>query len=132
MDYAGEVPPGATLSGENQAGEAALPEQAPSLPEQPASLGSPANIPDDGSFEIWLVWSDRRIRVGPDQSTLDALLDADVAIEPGCQVGGCGECMTRYVEGDIIHKDNCLSETERRQHFCPCVSRAKGVLALPF
>ena len=87
---------------------------------------------DDGSFEIWLVWSDKRIVVAPQQTALEALLSANVPIEPGCQVGGCGECVTRYVEGDIIHKDSCLTADDRKQHFCPCVSRAKGVLALPY
>lgn len=83
-------------------------------------------------FEIWLVWSDRRLMVAPDTSALDVLISAGVPIEPGCRSGGCGECATDYVEGEIIHKDVCLSEMDRRRQFCPCVSRARGILALPF
>jgi hypothetical protein len=26
--------------------------------------------------------------------------------------------------GDIIHKDGCLSVSDRERYFCPCVSRA--------
>ncbi len=81
--------------------------------------------------EIWLVWSDRRIEVPHGSSLLDALLAAGVNVEPGCRVGSCGECITDYVEGDIIHKDSCLSEEDRRHRFCPCVSIARGRLALP-
>jgi hypothetical protein len=41
-------------------------------------------------------------------------------------------CATEYVEGDIIHKDACLTATDRDHYFCPCVSRARTrvVLAL--
>ena len=48
-----------------------------------------------------------------------------LTVEPGCRTGGCGECVTEYVEGDVIHKDACLQITERDRYFCPCVSRAK-------
>lgn len=83
-------------------------------------------------FEIWLVWSDRRIAVSGEQSALEALLASGFPIEPGCGNGSCGECATEYVEGDVIHKDSCLSAAEREHCFSPCVSRARGTLALPF
>jgi dimethylamine monooxygenase subunit B len=83
-------------------------------------------------FEIWLVWSDRRLAVAPGASTLSVLQEAGVPIEPGCLSGGCGSCATPYVEGDVVHKDACLSPVDREREFCPCVSRARGVLVLPF
>ncbi len=70
--------------------------------------------------------------VPPGTSALDVLIEAGVAIEPGCRTGACGECVTDYVEGEVVHKDSCLSSTERRRKFCPCVSRALGRLVLPF
>lgn len=84
------------------------------------------------AFEIWLVWSDVRLTVPSDRSALAVLLDAGVVIEPGCMTGGCGECATEYVEGDVVHKDACLSLDERKRLFCPCVSRAHGTLAMPY
>ena len=77
-----------------------------------------------GSFEILLVWSDRVLPVAPDTTALAALLAAGIAVEPGCLTGGCGMCVTEYVEGDLIHKDTCLSASEREHFFCPCVTRA--------
>ena len=53
-----------------------------------------------------------------------------MAVEPGCQTGGCGMCVTAYVEGDIIHKDGCLSVFDRERYFCPCVSRARTRIVL--
>lgn len=82
--------------------------------------------------EIYLVWSDVRIEVPAGTSLLDALIAAGVPIEPGCRVGSCGECVTEYVEGEVTHKDSCLSVAERGNRFCPCVSRARGTLVLPF
>jgi vanillate O-demethylase ferredoxin subunit len=82
------------------------------------------------SFEIYLAWADVTLTVGPTQSALQVLIDAGLPIEPGCQTGGCGTCVTDYLEGDVIHKDTCLSEADRRHAFCPCVSRAKTRIVL--
>ena len=81
-----------------------------------------------GSFEIYLAWSDRRLIVAPQTTALQALQTAGIAVEPGCQVGGCGMCMIAYVEGDVIHKDTCLNAEERVRYFCPWyrVPRAKS------
>ena len=86
----------------------------------------------DTAFDIHLAWSDRNERVQADSTALAALLAAGVSIEPGCQTGGCGSCALAYVEGDVIHKDTCLSVADRVRYFCPCVSRAatRIVLAL--
>lgn len=84
------------------------------------------------AFEIWLVWSDVRLIVPDDRTALSVLLEAGVPIEPGCMTGGCGDCTTEYVEGDVDHKDACLNLDDRKRFFCPCVSRARGILVLPY
>ena len=83
-----------------------------------------------GSFEIFLAWTDRTLHVASGESALAALLAAGVPIEPGCQVGGCGAWVTAYVEGDVVHKDACLSTADRAHLFCPCVSRAHTRIVL--
>lgn len=85
-----------------------------------------ANMP----FEIELVWSERTLVVGAHQTALEVLVAAGLPIEPGCQLGGCGLCATPYLEGDVIHKDVCLTETDRTRLFCPCVSRATSRIVL--
>ena len=82
------------------------------------------------TFEIYLAWSGMTLTVRPCQTALQALTEAGVAIEPGCQTGGCGICVTAYVEGDIIHKDGFLSVSDRERYFCPCVSRARTRIVL--
>lgn len=90
-----------------------------------------AEAPEAEFFEIYLVWSDRILRVQAGQTALQVLLEAGVAISPGCLTGGCGECATAYVEGDIIHKDACLNAADRERLFCPCVSRARTRIVIP-
>lgn len=92
-------------------------------PDQPAP---------DGSFEIYLAWSERSLRVAPGQSALAVLLAAGIPVEPGCETGGCGGCVTDYVEGDVVHKDGCLSAADRERQFCPCVSRARTRIVLAY
>lgn len=88
------------------------------------------SIKPSAAFEIYLAWSNVTLRVEADRSALQVLLDAGVPIEPGCQTGGCGACATDYVEGDVVHKDACLSEADRLHTFCPCVSRARSRIVL--
>lgn len=82
------------------------------------------------AFEIYLVWSERTLLVRPGESALAVLLAAGVPIEPGCQTGGCGACATEYVEGDVDHRDACLTPQDRLRMFCPCVSRAATRIVL--
>ncbi|MGD9828872.1 MAG: 2Fe-2S iron-sulfur cluster-binding protein [Hyphomicrobiaceae bacterium] len=83
-----------------------------------------------GSFEIFLAWSETTLVVAPHQTALEVLIAAGLPVEPGCQTGGCGMCATEYVEGDVIHKDGCLTAADRVRYFCPCVSRARGRIVL--
>lgn len=90
---------------------------------------APAPLPP-GAFEIFLAWSETTLVVGPGESALEVLVRAGVPVEPGCQTGGCGTCVTAYVEGDVIHKDACLGPGDRERLFCPCVSRAATRIVL--
>lgn len=69
------------------------------------------------AFEIFLVWSEVRITVAPDQTALSAFVDAGVPIEAGCMMGECGSWAKQFVEGDLIHKgalpQGCLPAGER-------------------
>ncbi len=96
------------------------------------SLGASEGPLPGGSepFEIYLAWSERTLVVGPEERALEVLLRAGVPIEPGCQTGGCGDCATAYLEGDVVHKDGCLNGDDRKRYFCPCVSRARTRIVL--
>ena len=84
------------------------------------------------AFDIYLAWSNRHLAVEANTTALNVLLAAGIAIEPGCQTGGCGMCAIPYVEGDLLHKDTCLTAADRQRYFCPCVSRAATRVVLAF
>jgi len=92
--------------------------------------GPPPVLDERAAFEIYLAWSEKTLVVQPDQSVLQVLLDAGFPVTPGCQTGACGECATDYVDGDVIHKDSCLSAADRAHTFCPCVSRARSRIVI--
>lgn len=85
------------------------------------------NAPRPGlPFDLELLRSGRRLRVGAEQSLLEALESAGLQIPNLCRGGVCGQCMTRHVGGDIEHRDSFLSPAEQVDYLMPCVSRSYG------
>ena len=89
--------------------------------------------PDDRNIEVELAYSGPILQVSRTQTILDALLEAGVWAPSDCRRGECGMCVTQVLDGEPDHRDICLTDAEREQSMCTCVSRAKGerlVLAL--
>ncbi|MBL8309865.1 MAG: oxidoreductase [Burkholderiales bacterium] len=80
----------------------------------------------DEPFVARLRQTDVSVQVGAQESLLDALRRAGVAIRSSCESGVCGACKTRLIAGDVAHRDQVLSDAERAQHIMVCVSRASG------
>jgi len=87
-----------------------------------------APVPESGDapFDVHLRQSGKTLRVGPDQSILDVLIDAGVDPDYGCRSGTCGTCAVKVMSGTPVHRDTALSEAEHEQAglICTCVSRA--------
>jgi ferredoxin-NADP reductase len=68
------------------------------------------------------------LQVGPEDTILDAVLDAGVDVEYSCMEGICGSCRTRVLRGVPDHRDQVLTERERADEdiMMICCSRAKG------
>ncbi len=88
----------------------------------PAAISAP-NAP----FALRLASSGRVIQVRSEQTALDALLAAGLAVPHSCREGVCGSCLTGVVAGRPEHRDHCLSDAERASNtvFAPCCSRAR-------
>lgn len=86
--------------------------------------------PPGRTFDVTLAQSGRTITVGPHQSLLEALEEAQVEIDWSCRGGACGRCETKVVSchGRIEHNDHWLSEDEHSSQtkIMPCVSRFRG------
>ena len=83
---------------------------------------------EEVAFEVELRQSGQVIRVGPESRILDAMHGAGVHPLFDCRRGECGLCATEVLDtdGELTHCDRFLSEAERKNRLCICVSRTKG------
>jgi ferredoxin-NADP reductase len=83
---------------------------------------------EDIGFEVELRTSGITAFVPPDASILETLLANGYPAQFYCGRGECGFCPLPVLESDgpIVHRDHYLSEEEREDHLCVCVSRIKG------
>lgn len=86
--------------------------------------------PPGDPFTVTLARTGTEVRVGRDQSLLEALEAAGIAAPCLCRGGACGECATRVIEarGTILHNDHFLSPAERAagDRIMTCMSRFTG------
>ncbi len=80
----------------------------------------------DGEFEVELHRSGRTLTVDGDTSVL-AAVRAELPNTPySCEQGWCGTCQQKVLEGEIDHRDELLTDSERGDSMLICVSRARG------
>lgn len=74
----------------------------------------------------------KTIRSPAGQTILEAALAQDIPLEYSCQVGGCGHCRVRLLDGEVIESTpNCLSESERAAGYrLACCSYANSPLRI--
>jgi len=82
-----------------------------------------------GAFTVVLAKSGKTVEVAAGESILKAIeRDSTVPVECLCREGVCGTCETRILEGEAVHFDQYLSDSEKaaQRTMMICVSRAKG------
>jgi vanillate O-demethylase ferredoxin subunit len=91
------------------------------------SEGIQTPVGNDGVFTLELVKSGQRVHVAADQTALQALEAAGIAVPMSCGQGVCGTCLTRVVGGIPDHRDMYLTgeEQDANDQFTPCCSRSK-------
>ncbi|OGA61877.1 MAG: ferredoxin [Burkholderiales bacterium RIFCSPHIGHO2_01_FULL_64_960] len=75
----------------------------------------------EGGYTVVLQKSGRRLPVLSGKTLLDTLLDEDVSVPYACSNGICGTCLTGVVSGTPDHRDEFLSDEERRSGKCMLV-----------
>lgn len=91
-------------------------------PVQPQSA-SPAS---EGEFQVTLARSGQTLEVPSDKSIAEVLRDAGLPCETSCEAGICGTCRTRFIDGEVDHRDFILSDDEKQEHLLICCSRARS------
>ena len=86
-----------------------------------------ATTPENAeAFEVELARSGVVIPVYETESILTALWRAGFPRPLSCETGICGTCRTPYLDGDPDHRDEMLTEDERRREMLICVSRCNS------
>ena len=88
-----------------------------------AALAAPRD-----TFTIRLARTAGDHAVAADQSIVQVLRAAGVAVETSCEQGVCGNCLTAVLSGTPDHRDVFLTDEERdaADKIMCCVSRAKS------
>ncbi|MDW4551402.1 PDR/VanB family oxidoreductase [Defluviimonas sp. D31] len=81
-------------------------------------------------FEVKLALSNKVIKVGENQSLLEAIEEAGVDAPYLCRGGACGQCETDVIgyDGKFLHNDHWLTDDQKSggKKIMPCVSRFEG------
>ncbi len=87
-----------------------------------------ADSAENQPFELYCTKSDVTLEVPSDRSITDVLEENGINVPISCSDGICGSCITKFVEGEVEHRDGVLSKSDRekKQLFTPCCSRAVG------
>ncbi|MFD4715305.1 PDR/VanB family oxidoreductase [Streptomyces sp. NPDC058430] len=80
----------------------------------------------NGPFEVELRRSGRTVPVPAGTSVLAAVRAEVPNVSYSCEQGFCGTCQQRVLEGEIDHRDELLTDSERDDSMLICVSRARG------
>ena len=82
----------------------------------------------DRPLKITALRSGVTVEVAADQSIAAALVDAGIDIPLACEQGICGTCVTGVLEGEPLHRDEYLSDEEKRSNkvMTVCCSRARS------
>ncbi|WP_338664588.1 PDR/VanB family oxidoreductase [Pararoseomonas sp. SCSIO 73927] len=85
---------------------------------------------DDQPFTVQIGASGTPLEVPVGTTVLEVLRAHGHPQPSSCESGTCGTCRTRYLSGEVDHRDMVLTDAERRGAVMICVSRAKGTLVL--
>jgi ferredoxin-NADP reductase len=81
-------------------------------------------------FDVKLASTGEVIRVPANKSALEILRARGLDLPSSCELGVCGACECRYLDGFVIHRDSVLDITARQDRMMLCVSRARGSVTL--
>ena len=88
---------------------------------------APAQEQESSTFELEIKSSGEIITVTEQQTAAEALEAAGYSVNLSCEMGICGACITKVLEGEPLHNDMFMNDEEHaaNNQFTPCCSRAK-------
>lgn len=89
-----------------------------------------AAAPAPDGFQVRIASTGATFFVPADKTIVQVLAEQGIEVETSCESGLCGTCITRYLEGDIDHRDMVLDDDEQSEYLTVCCSRSKGPLLI--
>lgn len=83
---------------------------------------------DQKPFQVKIKSTGKVFDIPAGRSIVSVLRDAGLSVDTSCEDGFCGTCLTRYTEGEPVHRDVVLGESERKQFVMICRARARSAL----
>ncbi|CAI2936681.1 PDR/VanB family oxidoreductase [Aminobacter niigataensis] len=80
----------------------------------------------DKPFSVTIASTGKTIQVSVGTTLLAALKADGHDIATSCRQGICGSCMVPYLDGEPDHRDQTLTDDERRDFLTVCCSRARS------
>lgn len=81
-------------------------------------------------FDVKLASTGEVVRIPANKSALEVLRAHGVGLPSSCELGVCGACECRYLDGTVIHRDSVLDVAARQDRLMLCVSRARVSVTL--
>ena len=81
-------------------------------------------VEGDKPFAVTIASTGKTIQVPAGTTLLSALKTAGHDVATSCRQGICGSCMVPYLAGEPDHRDQALTDDERREFLTVCCSRA--------
>ena len=103
-----------------------------SCPSTRIFSGQKAEAATEGGFWVELARSGEEYYIPEGKKVLEVLFDAGVDVMYSCELGICGECVTRVISGIPDHRDAVLSEEEQAANdkvmICCCGSKTERLV----
>lgn len=80
------------------------------------------------AFQVKIASTGQLLDIPSDRTMLHVLREHGFEIDTQCELGVCGTCRTRYLEGEADHRDFVLELEEHEREITVCCSRAKSRL----
>ncbi len=86
---------------------------------------APEPLGEDRPFRVRLARSGGDYDIAAGETIIDGLRRRGVPVRASCELGYCGTCLTPYLAGEPDHRDQILSDADRRRYVLICCSRSK-------
>jgi tetrachlorobenzoquinone reductase len=91
-----------------------------------------AEAATSGGFWVELARSGEEYYIPEGKKILEVLYEAGIDVDYSCELGICGECVTRVISGIPEHRDSVLSEEEQAANdkvmICCCGSKSERLV----